>query len=99
MIILRGVNLFPTQIEELILKTPELSPHFQCILARHDRLDYLTVRIERRPNADPALAAQAGETLVAAVKSTIGVTIGVDVTDPGSVERSSGKMARIVDQR
>ena len=99
MIILRGVNLFPTQIEELILRTPALSPHFQCVLARQDRLDTLVVRIERRPDADPTLAERAGETLVAAVKSTIGVTIGVDVTDPGGVERSTGKMARIVDQR
>src|SRR5437764_11432640 len=48
MIILRGVNLFPTQIEELILRTPALSPHFQCVLTREGRLDAMTVRVERR---------------------------------------------------
>ena len=48
MIILRGVNLFPTQIEELILRTPALAPHFQCVLSRSARLDELTVRVERR---------------------------------------------------
>src|SRR5881394_3694429 len=52
MIILRGVNLFPTQIEELILRTPELSPHFQCVLDRRDRLDSLVIRVERRPDVD-----------------------------------------------
>ena len=52
MIILRGVNLFPTQIEELILRTPALSPHFQCVLTRDGRLDALTVAVERRVDAD-----------------------------------------------
>ena len=51
MMIVRGVNVFPTQIEELILATPGLSPHFQCVLTRPDRLDELTVRVERRPDA------------------------------------------------
>ena len=54
MIIVRGVNVFPTQIEELILRTPELSPHFQCVLTREGRLDALTVRVERRPDAAAA---------------------------------------------
>src|SRR4029078_2359295 len=56
MIILRGVNLFPTQIEELILRTRALSPHFQCVLYRVDRLDAMTVRVERRSDAEPAAA-------------------------------------------
>ena len=60
MIILRGVNLFPTQIEELILRTPELSPHFQCVLRRDGRLDSMTVRVERRPQAPAADAAAGG---------------------------------------
>jgi phenylacetate-coenzyme A ligase PaaK-like adenylate-forming protein len=51
MIIIRGVNLFPTQIEELILAEPELSPHFQCVLTRPQRLDELTVRVESRDGA------------------------------------------------
>ncbi len=99
MIILRGVNLFPTQIEELILRTPQLSPHFQCVLTREGRLDALTVRVERRPEAAPGPAVEAGTALAEHVKSTIGVSIAVEVIEPDMVERSMGKMRRIVDQR
>jgi phenylacetate-CoA ligase len=99
MLIVRGVNLFPTQIEELILRTPELSPHFQCVLTRDGRLDALTVRVERRPSVPAATAADAGEALAQRVKNTIGVTVRVEVIEPDGVERSIGKMKRIVDQR
>jgi phenylacetate-CoA ligase len=99
MIILRGVNLFPTQIEELILRTPALSAHFQCVLSREDRLDALTVRVERRADTDPAAAASAGATLAGLVKENIGVSVRVEVIEPDGVERSSGKMRRIVDDR
>jgi phenylacetate-CoA ligase len=99
MIILRGVNLFPTQIEELILRTPALAPHFQCLLTRQGRLDALTVRVERRSGVTPAAAEAAGRDLAAAVKNSIGVSIAVEVTEPDGVERSLGKMRRIVDQR
>jgi phenylacetate-CoA ligase len=99
MIILRGVNLFPTQIEELILRTPQLSPHFQCVLTREGRMDAMTVRVERRVEADVTAAAQAGAALAHLVKSNIGVSIGVEVIEPDGVERSVGKMRRIVDQR
>jgi phenylacetate-CoA ligase len=99
MIILRGVNLFPTQIEELILRTPALSPHFQCVLTRDGRLDAMTVAVERRVNAEPGAAQQAGLALVHLVKSAIGVTVTVDVLEPESIERSIGKMRRIVDRR
>ena len=99
MIILRGVNLFPTQIEELVLRTPALSPHFQCVLERVDRLDALTVRVERRPDAVRAAADEAGRTLEMLVKSTIGVSVDVDVLEPDEIERSLGKMRRIIDQR
>jgi phenylacetate-CoA ligase len=99
MIILRGVNLFPTQIEELILRTPALAPHFQCLLTRQGRLDALTVKVERRPDADPAAGEAAGRDLATLVKNTIGVSVAVDVIEPDGVERSMGKMRRIVDQR
>ena len=99
MIILRGVNLFPTQIEELILRTPELAPHFQCVLTREGRLDALTVRVERRGAVDPAAAAGAGAVLATLVKDTIGVTVAVEVLDPDGIERSLGKARRILDQR
>jgi phenylacetate-CoA ligase len=99
MIILRGVNLFPTQIEELILRTPALAPHFQCLLTREGRLDAMTVKVERRHDADPATAAVAGRDLSTMIKNTIGVSVTIEILDPDGVERSMGKMRRIVDQR
>ena len=98
MIILRGVNLFPTQIEELILQVRELSPHFQCVLSRSGNLDELTVLVEHREGAVGAGAESAAE-LRRLVKNRIGVTVGVDVVAPGGIERSVGKMRRIVDNR
>jgi phenylacetate-CoA ligase len=99
MMIVRGVNLFPTQIEELIMRTPALSPHFQCVLTRPGRMDELTVRVERRPDAMSADAEAAGRALQTLIKNTIGVSVGVDVLDPDGVERSMGKMRRIIDER
>ena len=99
MIILRGVNLFPTQIEELILRTPALSPHFQCVLDRPGRMDQLTVRVEHRIEIDPVTALDEGPRLAALVKNHIGVTVRVEVVAPDTIERSAGKMRRIVDQR
>ncbi|MGH9116057.1 MAG: phenylacetate--CoA ligase PaaK [Acidimicrobiales bacterium] len=99
MMIVRGVNLFPTQIEELILRAPALSAHFQCVLTRAGRLDELTVRVEHRPGADRATAEHAGRDLEAMVKSRVGVAVAVEVVAPGGVERSAGKMRRIVDER
>ena len=99
MIILRGVNLFPTQVEELILGLPELSPHFQCVLDRDGTLDTMTVLVERRGSVSLDLARQAGGRLREQVKNRIGVSVGVEVVDPDTVERSVGKMKRIVDKR
>ncbi|SDS67893.1 phenylacetate-CoA ligase [Nocardioides scoriae] len=99
MIILRGVNLFPTQVEELILATDELSPHFQCVLDRDGHLDSMTVLVERREHAPLPVAQEAGVRLRAAVKARIGVSVAVEVVDPDTVERSVGKMRRIVDKR
>ncbi len=99
MIILRGVNLFPTQVEELLLTLPALSPHFQCLLTRPGTLDEMTVLVERRDDATEADAGTAGDRLTHLVKSTIGVSVGVEVRPPGGIERSVGKMRRIVDRR
>ncbi|RLV50753.1 phenylacetate--CoA ligase [Nocardioides mangrovicus] len=99
MIILRGVNLFPTQIEELILSLPALSPHFQCVLDRDGTLDAMTVLVERRESASDDDGRVAGLALRERVKATIGVSVGVEVVPPETVERSVGKMKRIVDRR
>jgi len=99
MIILRGVNLFPTQIEELILRTPALSPHFQCRLSRAGTLDELTVVVEHRDGVSAADASAAGAELRRTVKNSIGVSVGVDVVSPETIERSLGKMRRVIDDR
>ncbi len=99
MIILRGVNLFPTQIEELILSLPDLSPHFQCVLDREGQLDSMTVVVERRESASDERGPETAAALTQLVKSSIGVTVAVDVVPPDAVERSVGKMRRIVDNR
>ena len=99
MIILRGVNLFPTQIEELILGLPQLAPHFQCVLDRNGSLDSLTVRVERRPSTGLPAAEAAGAELRRRVQASIGVRVGVDVLEPDGVDRAMGKMRRIVDHR
>jgi phenylacetate-CoA ligase len=99
MIILRGVNLFPTQVEELILGIPALSPHFQLHLSRQGRLDAMTVHVERRPDATLADAEAAGTQLVTQIKNTIGVSTGIVVQAPDTIERSMGKMRRIIDER
>ena len=98
MMILRGVNVFPTQIEELLLGIDGLAPHFECVLTRPERLDVLTVRVERRDGwgGDPDEAAR---TLASAVKHRVGVTVAVDVLPPEALDRSVGKARRVVDQR
>ncbi|MBV8195865.1 MAG: phenylacetate--CoA ligase [Candidatus Dormibacteraeota bacterium] len=99
MIILRGVNLFPTQVEELILRVPGLSPHFQLVLTRPQRLDEMTVRVERRKDAPASEVETMAGKLATSIKGTIGVSASVDVVEPGGVERSMGKAKRVVDQR
>ncbi|MER7732922.1 phenylacetate--CoA ligase PaaK [Streptomyces erythrochromogenes] len=99
MIILRGVNLYPTQIEEILLRTPGLAPHFQLRLAREGRMDTLTVRVEARRESDPALREAAAAGVVQAVKAGIGVSVRVEVVDPETLERSVGKIKRLVDLR
>jgi phenylacetate-CoA ligase len=99
MIVLRGVNVFPTQIEELLLRTPGLAPHFQLVLSSHDHLDELTVRVEARPDLDLEQRAVAARELAAQVLSNVGVRVQVAVADPDTIERSAGKMRRVLDER
>ncbi|MEV6836573.1 phenylacetate--CoA ligase PaaK [Streptomyces sp. NPDC051133] len=99
MVILRGVNLFPTQIEEIVLRTPGVAPHFQLRLTREGRLDRLTVRAEARPGATPDAREAAARSIVAAVKDGVGVSVDVEIVEPESLERSVGKIRRIVDLR
>ncbi|WP_328404369.1 phenylacetate--CoA ligase [Streptomyces sp. NBC_00390] len=99
MVILRGVNLFPTQIEEIVLRTTHVAPHFQLRLTREGRLDALTVHAEARAEASAEQRAAAERAIAAAVKHGIGVSVTVEVVDPETLERSVGKIKRIVDLR
>jgi phenylacetate-CoA ligase len=99
MMIVRGVNVFPTQIEEIILGVPGLSPYFQCVLTRPGRMDELTVNVEADPGVPEASYADLGRVVAARVKDRVGSTCVVDVIAPGSIERSVGKARRIVDRR
>jgi phenylacetate-CoA ligase len=96
MLIIRGVNVFPSQIEELILKQPELSPHYVLELSKDGPLDHLTVLVELAPGAADAASA---EKLKHNVKSFIGVTTDVRIVPISSIERSIGKAKRVVDKR
>ncbi len=101
MMIVRGVNVFPTQIEELILKRSELAPHYQCILTRDGPLDELTVAVETRPGVAPdsQAALQAAQSLQHDIKSFIGTSAQIELRPEGGVERSVGKAKRVLDQR
>jgi phenylacetate-CoA ligase len=99
MIILRGVNVFPTQLEEIVLRTEGLAPHFQVVLSRDGRMDALTVRVEARPDCPPNRRNSAAQDVAEAVKDRVGVTVLVEVVDPDTLERSLGKLQRVIDRR
>jgi phenylacetate-CoA ligase len=99
MMIIRGVNVFPTQVEELLLKEAALAPHYQIEITRPKHLDEMTILVERTPQAGSADGDAAAARLAHLVKSLIGVTADVKVMAPGGVERSLGKARRIVDRR
>ncbi len=99
MLIVRGVNLFPSQVEELLVAEAALAPHYVLVLTRPDRLDELTVRVEARPDANGDDRAAAAAALAERIKTNLGVTVDVDVVDPDTVARSMGKAVRVVDER
>ncbi|GAA1942381.1 phenylacetate--CoA ligase PaaK [Microbacterium deminutum] len=99
MIILRGVNLFPTQIEELVLGIETLTPHFILELTREGRMDALTVRIERHPDLSRETCEAAAEVLAQRIKVHIGSTVAVKLEEPGTLPRSEGKYKRVYDLR
>ena len=101
MLIIRGVNLFPTQIEELLLRVPGLAPHFQLEITRTGHRDELGICVECSPAVatDAALRGRLGRELETSIKATIGVSTSVVVRDPGALERSAGKAKRVIDKR
>jgi len=100
MMIVRGVNVFPTQFEEQLLRCDGLSPHFFIELYREQRLDAVRLHVEARADhADEASRRAQAELLKAHIRNVVGIGVDVAVADPGGIERSMGKARRIVDKR
>ncbi len=99
MIILRGVNVFPTQIEEQLMDVPALSPHFQIELTRPGRMDEMHIHVEMADGQPDDGAEAAARALAGKVKSNVGITAKIHVKDSGTVARSEGKAVRIIDNR
>ncbi len=99
MMIVRGVNIFPTQIEELLLRCDKLAPHYQIELRRDDRLDVMMLMVEARTGIEAENAKSDGEFLTGLIRENIGVGVKVIVSEAGGVERSTGKARRIIDNR
>jgi phenylacetate-CoA ligase len=100
MMIVRGVNVFPTQIEEQVLRCEGLAPHFIIELRRVERLDTVRVLAEARPShAEEVARGALGQLLASRIRSVIGLGVEVVVAEPGKIERSTGKAQRVVDLR
>jgi phenylacetate-CoA ligase len=99
MIVLRGVNVFPSQIEEIVLRTAGVAPHYQVELTRRGRLDQLLVRAEARRRVGADQRDAAATAIATAIKDGIGVTVEVVIVDPDTLERSAGKLQRVKDLR
>src|SRR5262249_46402858 len=103
MLIIRGVNVFPSQIEELICRMPQLAPHYLLVLDKDGHLDSLTVRVELSAQAhtgDAAARQPIARELEHYIKNLIGVTVEVEVVDPYGIERVTiGKARRVLDRR
>ena len=100
MLIVRGVNLFPTQIEEQLLASPVLTGHYLIVLTRTGRMDEVTVQVEHQPQVTDAARLEAAAHAVSKrIKDTVGLTVRIVIEPPGQVERSAGKARRVLDQR
>ncbi|MCF6321933.1 MAG: phenylacetate--CoA ligase [Rhizobiaceae bacterium] len=100
LIILRGVNVFPTQIEEQILRVKSLSPHYQIVLERTGPMDAMSVNVETVDNNTTAEQRSGWmKELSAHIKGVVGVSAKISVSEPGSIERSVGKAVRVIDKR
>ena len=100
MLILRGVNVFPTEIEELLLARPWCGGHFQIVLTREGRMDQMAVHVEARVDYwDGAGLENEARLVMNVIKNTVGVTTRVIVEPPGTLERSLGKVKRVIDSR
>jgi phenylacetate-CoA ligase len=99
MLIIRGVNAFPSQIEAVLAEEKEFAPHYILVVTRPDRLDELEVIVETRTGLDPGAAKVLADRAVHLIKARVGVTVTVRAVAPGTVERSQGKAKRVIDER
>jgi len=99
MLIIRGVNVFPTQIEEQLLSVPELSPHYQIVVSRDGNMDLMTINVEAKVDHDDSISDGFARILKEKVKHLIGVSSVVNVLNVGGIPRSQGKAQRVVDNR
>jgi len=99
MLIIRGVNVFPSQIEEQILRVAELAPHYEIEVSRPDRLDLVEIRVELRGPQDAASQQAMSRELGHHIKTNIGISTQIKLVRPGSLKRFEGKAARVVDHR
>jgi phenylacetate-CoA ligase len=101
MLIIRGVNVYPSQIEAVLVGFPGLSPHYQIVLTREGALDAMTVEVELAPGTPDGADARARKSAEVRhhIKSLIGVTCGIVVKGLGEVPRSQGKAVRVRDLR
>jgi len=99
MLIVRGVNVFPSQIEELILRDPSLAPHYQIVVERAGNLDEMTVSVEPASGASDESNARAAASLRDRIKTFVGINVRIEVLPRGTIEPSAGKARRVFDRR
>lgn len=99
MLIIRGVNVFPTQIEEQILKIPALAPHYEIVVTKDGNLDKVQVKVELKPDAQNAPQDEVRKELAHHIKSVVGISTRIDVVPTGDLPRSEGKAKRVFDKR
>jgi phenylacetate-CoA ligase len=99
MLIIRGVNVFPTQIEERVLAVTALAPHYQIRVSRDGQLDVMSVQVEKTVEAAGSDSAAIAAELKKGIKDYVGVSTSIEVCEPGEVVRSEGKAVRVIDER
>ncbi|GAC06195.1 phenylacetate--CoA ligase PaaK [Paraglaciecola chathamensis] len=99
MLIIRGVNVFPTQIEEQICNVSGLSPHYQIELSKKGNMDSVNIRVEKQPEVSTQMCDQLMKKLASNVKTFIGISSSIELIEPGVLPRSEGKASRVIDNR
>jgi phenylacetate-CoA ligase len=99
MLIIRGVNVYPSQIEAVLIGRPHLAPHYQLVVERHGNLDQVSIEVEAQPGAGADLFEAIARDVGHHIKSHIGISTKVTVQPPGAIPRSQGKAVRVRDLR